>query len=213
MKDQTASRSATTGQKREGRKLLNEALDELGLNFDQYSKLLSKGGAFKGKVKDAARQLLSSDLLEFVSTATIDPIDRFSVEDVVKSGKIGETKFWFGPNFKRIFGNLVETNIPAATLKFDRLKKGSVDGPIMEELGGASQIKAFVAYIFTLCCRQGQGQEGVLLTNGYANIFYVPDPNNPEICWAVLCSLPLVLLGRPVVRRSLSGYVSARVAR
>ncbi len=186
--EQTTPRSATRGQLRELKKQLCEAVDELGLTFEQGKVLLSKGGAFKGKIKDDARQLLSSDLLEFVATATLDPIDRFSVAEVIKNGKIGDVKFWFGSNFQRVFGSLEETDIPATTLKFHRLKNGSVDGPILEDLGGAKQIKAFVAYIFSLCCRQGQGQEGVLLTNGYANIFYIPDPNDPETYWAVSCS-------------------------
>jgi hypothetical protein len=130
---------------------------------------------------------ITSDLLEFITTASFGPVGQFSAAEVIKTRKIGDTKFWFSENFKRVFGSLVETNVPAANMRVFRLKKGSVDGPILKELGGAEQVRTFVAHIFALACQQGQGREGVLLTNWGANIFYVPDPNNPEIVWTVYC--------------------------
>lgn len=181
----TTPRNATSGQVRELKKQVREAIDELGLTFDQAAVLLRKGGAFKGKVKDTARQLLSTDLLEFVTSANVEASERFSVADLVKTGRIGGVRFWFSENFKRVFGTLVETDIPAMTLRSHQLKKGSVDGPILEELGGTEQARVFIAHLFALACRQGQGQEGFLLTNGWANVAYAPDPNDPETFWAV----------------------------
>lgn len=177
----------TSGQKRDIRKLHNDAVDEFGLTKDQAQKLLSKGGSYKNAIRELVAKLTASDLLEYHSTVTVDLIDRFSVEEVIKTGKAGNAKFWFSDNFKRIFGSLVETNVPSASLRFHRLKSNSVDGPILEELGGAKLIRAFIAHIIALACRQGQGQEGVLLTNGWANIFYVPDPSDPKSFWAVIC--------------------------
>jgi hypothetical protein len=127
----------------------------------------------------------ATDLLEFVTSADVEAVERFSVKEVMKTGRIGDVKFWLSENFQRVFGFLVETNVPAMTLRSHRLKKGSVDGPILEELGGLEQAKVFIAHMFALACRQGQGQDGFLLTNGWANIGYAPDPNDPETFSAV----------------------------
>lgn len=167
-----------------------------GLMRDFMKKIHGDGGqewieAFKLFLKKQnpwpATQKVISNLLEFVASATLDPVDRFSLAEVIKAGKIGNTEFWFSENFKRIFGSLVETDVSAATMRISRLKKNSVDGPIISELGISEYTRSFIAHIIALACRQGQGQEGVLLTNGWWNVFYVPDPNNPETFWAVSC--------------------------
>lgn len=141
--------------------------------------------ATTGQIQDSARQLFSTDLLEFVTSANVEAIERFSVKEVMETGRIGDVKFWLNENFQCVFGSLVETNVPTRTMRSHRLKKGSVDGPILEELGGTEQVRVFIAHMFMLACRQGQGQEGFLLTNGWATIGYAPDPNDSETFWAV----------------------------
>ena len=46
----------------------------------------------------------------------------------------------------------------------------------------------FLAWLWSLVMLQPNGpdNEGVLLTNGYANIFEVPDPEDPKDLWAVI---------------------------
>jgi len=39
--------------------------------------------------------------------------------------------------------------------------------------------------MFALMAEQGNGEDGILLTNGYANIFYIRDING--VFWAVYC--------------------------
>ena len=54
--------------------------------------------------------------------------------------------------------------------------QSSVDDPIIEELGGKTEVRPTLSQIHSLLLKQPQGKkEGVLLTNGYANIFYVKD--------------------------------------
>lgn len=62
-----------------------------------------------------------------------------------------------------------------ATLRYAKLLKSSVDGPILAELGDAQETA--LAQVYALMERQPKGESGALLTNGYANIFYIRDVN------------------------------------
>ncbi len=53
--------------------------------------------------------------------------------------------------------------------------KNSFDGPIIAELGGEAKAETTLTEIYDLMDRQSEGREGVLLNNGWANIFYVKD--------------------------------------
>jgi hypothetical protein len=50
-----------------------------------------------------------------------------------------------------------------------------VDGPIIAELGGEEKSETTLSEMFSLMEKQGKGEDGVLLNNGYANIFYIRD--------------------------------------
>lgn len=131
---------------------------------------------------------VASILLKFVTTIALPAVDRFSVAEKIKVGETDGVEIgWIGENFQRVFGSLVETDIPAATLRISQLKKGSVDGPIIDDYGGTRQAAGSIVYMFEMLKKQGYGGEGVLLTSGYANIIHVPDPNNPQNFWAVYC--------------------------
>lgn len=69
----------------------------------------------------------------------------------------------------------VEEPIGEQILRYGNLTKGSPDAPIIKELGGEAKAKTTLAELYDLLKKQGQGQDGVLLTNGYANIFYIKD--------------------------------------
>lgn len=79
----------------------------------------------------------------------------------------------------------IEENVPSSRLRAYRLKKGSVDGPIIAELGGEKAVETTVAEMVELMRRHGRGQSSILLTNGYSNIFYIRDAKG--ILWAVDC--------------------------
>jgi hypothetical protein len=64
-----------------------------------------------------------------------------------------------------------------AVLRYHTLNKSSVDASIIAELGGETQAETTLAEVFALMAKQANGEAGALLTNGYANIFYVRDVN------------------------------------
>ncbi|OGC04397.1 hypothetical protein A2276_08635 [candidate division WOR-1 bacterium RIFOXYA12_FULL_43_27] len=71
----------------------------------------------------------------------------------------------------------VEEPIGKQTLRYARLKKASVDDPIITEQGGEAKVETTLTEMFSLMEKQKDGEAGVLLNNGYANIFYIRDKN------------------------------------
>jgi hypothetical protein len=83
-------------------------------------------------------------------------------------------------NFKVWFlkgGGKIEDPITQQSLRYAKLLKSSVDGQIIAELGGAEKSETTLSEMFSLMEKQKNGEDGVLLTNGYANIFYIKDRN------------------------------------
>ncbi len=74
---------------------------------------------------------------------------------------------WFLPKEEQQFGG--------STLKYGKLSRSSVDGPIIAELGGEEKAETTLTELFSLMQAQKNGENGPLLTNGYANIFYIRD--------------------------------------
>lgn len=68
-----------------------------------------------------------------------------------------------------------EDSIGEQTLCYAKLRRASVVGPIITELGGVAKAEVTLFEIFFLMERQGSGEDGILLNNGYANIFCVRD--------------------------------------
>ena len=68
-----------------------------------------------------------------------------------------------------------EDPISEQTLRYHKLRKSSVDGPIITELGGEEKSETTLTEMFSLMEKQKDGEDGVLLNNGYANIFYIRD--------------------------------------
>ena len=80
-----------------------------------------------------------------------------------------------GSNFDAWFGDKVEDPISKQTLRYRKLRQSSVDGPIITELGGEEKAETTLSEMFSLMAKQGNGEDGVLLNNGWGNIFYVRD--------------------------------------
>ncbi len=98
--------------------------------------------------------------------------DRF----VVNTGKKAPVKIsYLGDNFKSWFLGKEEQPFAGSTLKYGKLSRYSVDGPILAELGGETAAETTLTELFALMEAQKNGESGPLLTNGYANIFYVRD--------------------------------------
>lgn len=68
---------------------------------------------------------------------------------------------------------------PAAQrIRYAKLQTFMNHGPIIEALGGEGKCETSLVDIFLLLLRQGDGQMGVLLTNGFGNCFYARDRRN-----------------------------------
>ena len=74
-----------------------------------------------------------------------------------------------------------EQGVTANRLTIHSLGKNSLDAPIRKELGNREEIT--LAHFVHLVRQQSQGQDGVLLTNGYANVAYIK--GNDGNMWAV----------------------------
>lgn len=127
--------------------------------------------------------------LEFLGTidisATTGPFiakEKF----VIDTSDEAEVKIsYLGDNFKNIFINKIETLPASSTLRYYKLLKRLVDDDIIDELGGKDVTESGLYCMFFLMRKQGRGQSGALLVNGYANIFYIRDDNS--VLWAVAC--------------------------
>lgn len=114
-------------------------------------------------------------LLELVGTVDVPATTNTIVvkDHIVNIRKKRKVYTW--DDFEKWFlGKKIEP-ISKSELHYHKLRKGSVDGPIIAELGGKEKAETTLAEMFTLMEMQANGEEGVLLTNGYANIFYIRD--------------------------------------
>lgn len=115
-----------------------------------------------------------------VTTAQVPAVARFVVKDYFKqdtSLKASVKISYVGDNFKAQFSGKTEEGVPAVELKVYRLRKASSDAPIIAALGDRHETR--LAHFWTLLSCQPNGEQGVLLVSGHANIFYV------DILWAV----------------------------
>lgn len=131
-------------------------------------------GLLDGTLKFTVKQ---PELLKRVATITAPAVQRFVAKDCLKNCNVG----WAGDNLKKFFLDKVEANVPEAKLAVNQLERASLDAPILTELGDKAEVS--LAYLFDLLKKQSNGEDGVLLTNGYANIFYVC--GNDGNIWAV----------------------------
>jgi hypothetical protein len=114
----------------------------------------------------------------FDTTTTSATAEEFVAKDKFREDS-EEVKFYgIWDNFTNWFlaGNgKIEEPLGEQELRYGNLTKNSVDGPIIDELGGEAKVETTLTELYDLLKRQANGEEGVLLTNGYANIFYIRD--------------------------------------
>jgi len=123
-----------------------------------------------------------SNLLEFLRTITIPATtSKFLAKEkfVINTKSSALVKIGFlGDNLKEWFlkgAGKVEDPISDQTLHFTNLKKYSYDRDIIAELGGEAKAETTLSEMFSLMEKQGKGEDGVLLANGYSNIFFIRD--------------------------------------
>ncbi len=139
---------------------------------------------FVSAVKNRAR-IIVNKLLEFVTQVRADAVKQFIAADHFKAGQtINGVKYHssFGDNFNLHFLPKIEENVQAVDLQVHRLLRNSKDLGIRTEIGEDKE-ETNLAHLHHLLTLQGNGEKGVLLTNGYANIFYIRDMDGN--LWAV----------------------------
>lgn len=123
-----------------------------------------------------------SDLLEFVRTVKIRATTtKFVAKEkfVINTKRNAPVKIsYLGDNFTAWFlsgDSKTEDPIMEQTLRYHKLRQFSVDAPIITELGGEAKAETALSEMFSLMEKQKHGENGVLLNNGWANIFYIKD--------------------------------------
>jgi len=128
----------------------------------------------------AERERQEKKLLVLLGTALVPSTNGFVVRDkcVVNTSDEATVKIaWLGDNFKKWFLDKTEEPADGSQLRYHELLEWSLDLPIIVSLGGEEKAETTLAQMFSLIEKQGKGQDGVLLTNGCTNIFYVRDVN------------------------------------
>lgn len=121
-------------------------------------------------------------LLDLVGTVTTPATtSKFVAKEkfVRDTGRKATVKIsYLGDNFTAWFlsgDGKTEDPISEQTLRYHKLRKASVDGPIITELGGEAKAETTLSEMFSLMEKQKNGESGTLLNNGWANIFYIRD--------------------------------------
>ena len=106
-----------------------------------------------------------------VKTGTIDVPD---TEEMVLTEKFLRENYnfgWFGDNFQKLFFGKTEKGANGHKLAIHRLQEPATGQQLKDELGAGAVTP--LAYLLFMVKKQKNREEGVLLTNGYANIVIV----------------------------------------
>lgn len=151
-----------------------------GYPYDPMQLVEHLQAAIEGNFVDHnGEPLLRPQLLEHIGIVTIPAIsEHFIVFDrfVLNFGpgvKPGVRICYLGDDLKEWFGGKIEKPVASTELRYAKLLRTERDDPIMKELGEAKETT--LAQVHALMKLQPNGQEGALLTSGWANIFYVCD--------------------------------------
>jgi len=116
-------------------------------------------------------------ILEFLGTVSVPATNKKFVAKkkfVINTGDDAAVKIsYLGDNFKAEFLGKTEKPFAGSELRQQKLKQASVDGLIIAEIGGEAKAETTLTEVFALMEKQGKGESGTILNNGYANIFYV----------------------------------------
>lgn len=135
------------------------------------------------RLVNGAKSIVSK-LLEFITVVKIPAVEKFMAADKFVEGRItdGVKVAWLNSDFKSHFLSKIEKGVEVAELRVHKLLCGSKDLSIRTEIGEDKE-ETKLSYLWSLLKLQGNGVKGVLLTNGWANIFYIRDTE--DNLWAV----------------------------
>ncbi len=125
-------------------------------------------------------------LLEFVTTVLIAACEKFVAKEHFKVDTSHKAKVRIASLSEYFSKHLLpktEGGVLAGEIKVHKLPQSSLDAPIMTELGDPHSYSTTLADMWGMLEKQSGGEEGVLLVNGYANIFYIHDTESN--LWAV----------------------------
>lgn len=112
--------------------------------------------------------------LDYIGTTFIPA----TTEKFVAKGKFSKVTIFYGTwdNFTKSFlvgDGKTEEPLEGRALHYGNIIKSSHHGLIIEELGGETKAETTLTDLYELLKKQSKGEEGVLLNNGYVNIFYI----------------------------------------
>ena len=106
-------------------------------------------------------------ILVYEDTVSVTAVKRFVAHEHLVEANVG----WTGDNFKKLFLDNVEENVPAGRVAIHALVESSLDPEIMVELGRARRV-IHLSHFFQLMKKQAVGQAGPLMINDNWNIAY-----------------------------------------
>ncbi len=106
-------------------------------------------------------------ILVYEDTVSVTAVKRFVAHEHLVEANVG----WMGDNFKKLFLDNVEENVPAGRVAIHALVESSLDPEIMVELGRARRV-IHLSHFFQLMKKQAVGQAGPLMINDNWNIAY-----------------------------------------
>lgn len=114
------------------------------------------------------------------TTKTTATTKKFIAKDKFKLKRNGGICSFFGVDLQSWFftsKGKIENPLKEQELRFGELTTGVVHRLIIEELGGEAKAETTLTEMFDQMSKQSKGEEGNLLTNNWANIFYIRDIN------------------------------------
>ncbi len=132
--------------------------------------------AIKSRTNEAPKTERTYKVLRPVAPKILEP-PPFKADDTFFSKSSGVKMVPHGSNFTAWFAGKVEEDVSEGKLCPFALTERAYDNEIIADLGGEEKAETTLTEIWRLMQRQANGEEGVLLTNGWANIFYVRDVN------------------------------------
>ncbi|OJI06955.1 hypothetical protein BK005_02300 [bacterium CG10_37_50] len=130
-----------------------------------------------GKINPVKQLKLVSSVVVFATVGKFIARDNFVVDtksDALKISVLGDNLIdWFLNGDGK-----VEEPIEGQVLLCYKLQQFSMSKSIIAGLGGKEEVETTLSEMFSLMKKQGNGETGVLLNNGHANIFCIKDQND-----------------------------------
>jgi hypothetical protein len=120
----------------------------------------------------------ANTILEVVTTVDVPASQGFVANEKFVAHTAGHVRpkiTYLWENFSPWYLGKTEPVRAAHTLRCFDLRHPSVDIPMIMELGGERKCETLLSDMFYLMEKQGDGEEGALLTNCGCNIFYIRD--------------------------------------